>query len=55
MLADVIEAAELEGSHDEGGCVGLKVDRPLARLIVGGCRVERYRYDRLRVPIFLEA
>jgi hypothetical protein len=31
MLADIIEAAEFEGGHDESGCVGLKGDRPLAR------------------------
>jgi hypothetical protein len=55
MLADIIEAAELEGSHDEGGCVGLKVDRPLARSPVGGYRVNWYDYNRLRVPIFLQA
>lgn len=30
MLADVIEAAEFEGSHDESGCVGLQGDRQRA-------------------------
>ena len=30
MLADVIEAAEFEGGHDESGCVGLQGDRQRA-------------------------
>ena len=38
MLADVIEAAEFEGGHDESGCVGLQGDRQRAGVQVVNVR-----------------
>jgi len=53
MLADVIEAAEFESSHDESGCVGLQGDRQRARCTGRECAVKWYRYNRLEAAIIL--